>query len=400
MRFTRTIRFRLTLTYSLVMFGIGALLLALLYLGLSRSLDAQPITQIYKVRQVIVTPSGARVSTVELADIDAIEKAINYSLLTTLEWSSMVILPVLFLVSLAVSWFLSGRALAPVRHMTVEAETIRATDLGRRLPRSGSGDELDSLAGTLNGMLDRLERSFTAQRRLMGDASHELRNPLAVIRANTEMVLADDDVRSEDRHEAAGAVVVATERMNRLVEDLLATSRREVPGTGDQPVDLAWLALAVADDERTAARQRKVVLDVTIPPGLVVSGDPDALHRVIHNLVVNAVRYAPPGTAVTIGGHGTSDRCRLWVRDEGPGIAVEDLTRVFDRFWRAEGQQARSDGHSGLGLAIVRQIVESHGGTVWAESTPGAGATFTVEFPLPPTLEGDIASASGTDVNR
>ncbi|WP_171117445.1 MULTISPECIES: ATP-binding protein [Streptomyces] len=287
----------------------------------------------------------------------------------------------LAIASLVIGWILSGRVLRPVRAISRTAAEIQATDLSQRIRLTGPKDELRELADTVDSMLDRLDEAFRAQRQLVDDASHELRSPLAIIRANVDAVLTSEESDEEERRAAARSVDRATTRMTRLVEDLLATARRNAPALADTDVDLAAAAGEACEEFAPLATERGLTLHRRLTPGLTVIGDHDALRRAVGNLLSNAVRLAPPGTRITVAA-GRSDGW-LWtaVRDEGPGILDDDQTRVFDRFWRARGNGGSRDRHAGLGLAIVRQIVESHGGQVRLFSRVGEGSTFVLWFP-------------------
>jgi signal transduction histidine kinase len=317
---TRTVRFRLTVTYSVLLFGLAALVVGGIYFGLSRSLDA------------------------------------------------------LFVGSLGIGWCLSGRALRPVARITAAAEEITATDLSRRIRLGGPDDELRRLADTLDGMLARLDDAFDAQRRFVDDASHELRNPLAIIQTTVDAVLSRDDVEPAERRHAVAVVGRASSRMSRLVEDLLASTRRSVPASTETDVDLAEVVAEASEEFRLLAGDRHLTPRRRVEPGTVVSGDRDALRRALANLVGNAVELAPEYTDVLVGAGREDGWCRMAVRDAGPGIPYGEQGRVFDRFWQGDGAGGRRAGHAGLGLAIVRQIAESHGGSVALHSAPASSA--------------------------
>jgi signal transduction histidine kinase len=217
-QWTRTIRFRLTVTYSSLLFGLAALLVGAIYFAVSRRVEAAPISP-FEVDRVIRLRDGRFKSVgdrVQAADVADIERAVNYETLSTLRTYSLATLAVLFVLSLAIGWWLSGRVLRPVRRIAATAADISATDLSRRIGRTGPDDELGQLAGTIDAMLLRLEEAFASQRRLLDDASHELRNPLAVIQTNVDAILARDDVTPADRRQSALVVTRATTQMSRL----------------------------------------------------------------------------------------------------------------------------------------------------------------------------------------
>jgi signal transduction histidine kinase len=385
---TRTVRFRLTLTYSLLLFGLAALVVGGIYLALANSLDAQPVARTFDVQKQY---RGITVAEITAADVSDVERVVNYNTLRTLRLYSAGTLGGLFAGSLAIGWWLSGRALRPVSRITAAAREITATDLSRRIRLSGPDDEMRRLADTVDGMLDRLDEAFAAQRRLVDDASHELRNPLAIIQTNVDAVLSRDDVTPAERRHAAVVVDRATARMSGLVEDLLASARRDAPAFTETDVELAEVVGEASEEFRLLAGERHLTLRRRVEPGAVVSGDRDALRRALANLVGNAVELAPEYTEVLVAAGREGGWCWLAVRDAGPGIDPAAQARVFDRFW--QGDRGRRAGHAGLGLAIVRQIAEGHRGTVALHSEPGVGSTFVIWLP-------SAARTGGADEDR
>lgn len=381
----QTIRFRLTATYSLVLFGVTAAVLGVVYAVVSRSVDAAPLDPItvQKVHQVgrwlVLRPDQQ----FQAADLQSVQRAVNHQTLQVLRDASAVALAGLLVLSLVIGWWLSGRALRPVRRVTATANEIGATDLSRRIALDGPHDEIRALADTLDGMLGRLDAAFTAQRSLIDDASHELRHPLAVIRTTVDAVLARDDVTPAERHRAAGVTTRAATRMSGLVEDLLAAARRAAPAFVETDVDLAAVVRDVADEYDMLAAEAGVRVERRAASDASVIGDAAALRRAAANLLSNALRAVRPGGTVVV----ASGREHGWawaaVGDDGIGIATADQERVFDRFWRGP-DAGGGDRRTGLGLAIVRQIVESHGGTVALHSRPGAGSTFVLWVPAHP----------------
>jgi signal transduction histidine kinase len=381
---SQTIRFRLTVAYSSLLFGLAALVVGGVYVGVATTVDAQPL-RVIEVQEGYRLPNGKVVTRgdgFEAAELSTVQDAVNLQTLRTLRTYSIGALGGLFLASLGIGWWLSGRVLRPVRRITATARDITATDLSRRIDLDGPQDELRALADTVDDMLARLDREFAAQRQLVDDASHELRNPLAIIQANLDAVLTQDDVDDEQRRHATEVVGRATARMTRLVEDLLATTRRDSSAFAESNVDLAAVAGEAADEYALLAEERGIRLRRRLAPGPVVIGDPTALRRAVDNLLSNAVRLAPGRSEIVVAVGSREGWSWVAVRDEGPGIAPADQVRVFDRFYRAApGDGTRANGGPGLGLAIVRQVVESHGGAVTLHSVPGRGSTFVLWLP-------------------
>ncbi|MCG5212002.1 ATP-binding protein [Streptosporangium soli] len=374
--FVHTIRFRLTVLYSGLLFVLAALVLGGIYYTIALSTEQRDFTKEYAQ---VVNKRGDVLRQQQVVVVEEVQNAINVKTLAALQRYSFVALGGLFVASLGIGWVLSGRVLRPVRSITRTAAEIQATDLTRRIRLEGPKDELRDLADTVDTMLDRLEDGFRAQRQLIDDASHELRSPLAIIRANVDTVLNSPDSTEEERVHAAAIVDRATTRMTRLVEDLLATARRTAPALADADVDVGAVAAEAAEEFNRLAEARALRIDRRLVSGLVTIGDHDALRRAVGNLLSNAVRLAPPGSEIGVASGRTEDWIWVAVRDAGPGLPDEDQPRVFDRFWR--GETSRRDRHTGLGLAIVRQIVESHGGHVRLFSQVGVGSTFVLWLP-------------------
>lgn len=278
---------------------------------------------------------------------------------------------------------LAHLSLRPIDQITLTANRIvSAQDLSRRLPVSNANDELSRLSLTINHMLARLDNFFQAQVRLSADISHELRTPLTIIRGNVNM-LHREDTPPEDRPEAFAAINSALDRMTRLVSDLLLLSQADAGMTlNKQPLDLDGVILEVFQEAH--ALSGNVQLKLGHADQAVVSGDADRLKQLLINLIDNAIKHTPAGGCVTLAVYAEADQVRLSVADTGAGISPEDLPHVFDRFYRAKGQNRKG---SGLGLAIAKWIAEAHGGSLAVESKPGVGSAFTLRLPLDPARQ-------------
>ncbi|RKS73941.1 signal transduction histidine kinase [Motilibacter peucedani] len=385
-QWARTIRFRLTVTWSAVLFGLAGLVVGIIYVAVRARVTSSAMSTRPRLTDIqAVDPTTGRLisfDSVRLIPQASFTRAVNEQTLDTLRRYSISALLLLLVASLVIGWWLSGRLLAPVARITATARDITATDLSRRIRLDGPDDELRQLSDTIDAMLDRLDDAFTSQRMIVDDASHELRNPLAIIRANVDAVLSRPDAPAEDRARAVAVIDRAAERMARLVDDLLATSRRAGPAFVESDVELALVGREALEEQEIVAGASGVLLRSGLVDGVSVIGDRDALRRAVVNLLSNAVRFSPPGSDVLLAGGRLGQWAWLAVRDSGPGIDPADHRRIFDRFSRVVGRRARHDGHAGLGLAIVRQIVESHGGTVAVHSAPGVGSTFVIWLPV------------------
>jgi signal transduction histidine kinase len=368
-----SIRARLTALYSLVLFGLMALVLALIYLDVRGDIADVPVATTLKIAGKKL--DGSRLLVEEAGELVQFEQVVNDRTLDTLRSTALLSLGALGLLSLVVGWVLSGRALRPVGRITDVAAHIEGSDLTRRIALTGPDDELKRMADTFDRMLDRLAGAFEAQRQLVDDASHELRNPLAVMRTNLEVALRDPQPSVERLQHAATVTARAAERMTRQVDDLLAAARRPGPLVEHRDVDLVTLLEETAEEFEAAARLRSLALATDVPPGAVVAADRDALKRAVTNLVDNAVRLAPAGSLVRLATGADGGWRWIAVIDQGPGIGVAEQAHVFERAWSANGAS------SGLGLAIVRQIVEAHGGVVRLHSEPRRGSRFVLWLP-------------------
>jgi signal transduction histidine kinase len=379
-----SIRFRLTAIYSLLLFGLAAMVVGGMYAVVAHRLDSEELTPI-AIHEPVVTPEGIALRDARVqAAFRAFEQEVNERALQKLRDAAFLGLALLFLASLVVGWFVAGIVLAPINRISNVARQIQATDLSRRIGLEGPNDEMRDLADTFDGMLDRLETAFEGQRRFIQDASHELRNPLAVIRTNIDVALADPDADVEELRRTATVVARTASRMSQLVEDLVAYARHGLPDQEWEAVDLAVVARETVDEFEAPAEARGITLVPHVAPEVSIRGDRNALKQALANLVSNAVRLAPAATTVTVAAGEHDGWAFLSVADEGPGIPVDQHDLVFERFWRAPGQPESADGErrTGLGLAIVREIVESHSGRVALASTDGEGTTFVLWLPI------------------
>ncbi len=302
-------------------------------------------------------------------------------------------LPVLIIGAGFMTWMITGRALAPVGVMTRRVRELSATTLDARVPVPPTDDEIAELAATMNGMLDRLQAASLTQRQFVSDASHELRSPVASIRAQLETALRyPDDV---DWPSVARIVLAEDARLEHLVGNLLAMARLEEGRLGPRG-DLDVGDLVMAQTQRMTGVQ----LDLSGVSAGRVWGNPDELTSVIRNLLDNAARYAASTVSVSV--RETGPWGVIAVVDDGPGIPVEDRTRVFERFARLEEGRSRDQGGTGLGLALSQRIAHAHGGTIHVEQAASGGARFVVSLPAAGWVgheEAEDPAADGTPVD-
>lgn len=302
--------------------------------------------------------------------------------------------PLLFLISVAVAYVLAGSTFKPVDRLIREVEAITdGRSLHRRLPTDEADEELGRLADTLNRMIGRLQTSFGALRRFTADASHELKTPLTVVRADVERAMHPSTSRQE-RMQALEEAMQEIARMSDLVDSLLTLARAD-EGRFDlhrEPINLEPLVRDVFETALILGEDAGVTVSLPLVEDAVIQGDSARLRQLFLNLITNAIKYTPRGGHVEITlSLRNNNEIGFTVRDNGVGIAAADLPHIFDRFWRADKVRSRrsTDGRGvverggfGLGLAIAQWIAQAHGGTLTAQSRLGRGSTFTVHLPV------------------
>jgi two-component system OmpR family sensor kinase len=281
------------------------------------------------------------------------------------------------LAALAASWLVAGRALRPLKSVAVAADDIgRTRDFARRLPARRGRDEVAVLSSSFNSMLSQLEEAFESQRRFIADASHELRTPLTTIQGNAGLLAHGPPIAEPVRRAAATDIAEESERMGRLVDRMLTLARADSGLRLElAPVDLDTV---VADVTRQATAVNKDRALEVHAVAAAVAGDEDALRQLLWILLDNAMRFARATVTVELAVE--PGWARLVVADDGPGIAVQDRERVFERFFRSDA--SRSGNGAGLGLSIARWIVDQHGGRILAGQSAAGGAALYVDLPL------------------
>jgi two-component system OmpR family sensor kinase len=278
--------------------------------------------------------------------------------------------------------------LRPLQRMGAVAQDIAAGDLARRVEPATPKTEIGRLGLALNGMLSQIEAAFAERtasnerlRRVIADASHELRTPLTSIRGYAEMLRRGAAESPKDSEAARRRIEEESIRMTGLVDDLLVLARLDQgrPLAKDA-VDLRAIATDAVADARVVAPQRQISLTANGP--VIVAGDDTRLRQVLGNLVRNALVHTPPQTPIEVAVATDDGVGRISVADHGPGLAAEDVERIFEPFYRADPGRSRDRGGAGLGLSIVSAVVTAHGGHVKVSRTEGGGATFEVALPL------------------
>ncbi|MFH8795884.1 ATP-binding protein [Streptomyces sp. NPDC017941] len=280
-------------------------------------------------------------------------------------WTVVALAPV----AGGLAWWWAGRAVRPIDRVRAVADDIQGADLGRRIALRHGPTEVVTLAASFDGMLDRLEQAAETQRRLVEETSHELRMPLAVLVTNAEVLLAHPEPTLDVYRQGLERSRSAAVRLRAVMDELLVDARGRARTLDRRPVDLMAVVTAVVEDTDVHAAAKGTRLSVSGPQAAVCPVDEPTVRRAIGNLVDNAVRHAPGGTAVHVRVETTGPEAAVVVTDHGPGIPADDQARVFQRFWRGRSEAPGT----GLGLAIARQVAAAHGGTLTLTSPGPAG---------------------------
>ena len=307
------------------------------------------------------------------ASTDSTKKALDH-----IFFNIFITVPILLLALVIGGLLVAKRALRPIRRITKLADEAGHGDLEKRISGVQSNDELGELAGTFNKMLDSLESSFKKEKSFVSDASHELRNPVAVIMANAESVLAsprqDDEIKN-----AARVILDESERMDAMISKLLMFTRG-IDGKHPlkpEDVDVSVVIGAVMEQLQEAAEKKCISL-VNQSNEIIVLADQGLITQLMMNLVSNSVKYGKTGGHVWVKTRQKNNKCIITVSDDGIGISPENISYIFDRFYRTD--KARGREGNGLGLSIVKWIADVHGWEIEVESNPGRGTKFTVQI--------------------
>lgn len=378
-----SLRMRLTLLSALVTAGAAVVLTSMFLLGADRIFvrdmaqkisyqsdgRAQPEELLLSYE---VTPSGGAG---EGSVVITLKKAKTQFNLWGLAGLALVLL-----LGTGATWLMAGSVLKPLGDLADTIEEIGGNDLSARAQGQERQDELGRLARLFNHMMDKVSASFERQKRFSASAAHELKTPLATIMVNLEVLELDGQPSPERMKRALTVVRAHTERMVRLVEDLFRLTSGEATGLREEaPLGEAF-ALAV-EELSPLIRQKGLTVTVADMAGMKLTGSRAMINRAMANLVENAVKYNREGGSVSIAAQEQGGCLQVRVSDTGIGISGEDCRHIFEPFYRADRSRSRAVGGAGLGLPLVKDIVEKHGGRIEVESEPGRGTTFTLYFP-------------------
>jgi signal transduction histidine kinase len=381
----RTIRLRLTLIYGGLFLASGTGLLAVTYVLVAHRYRGDFFVEAGKngIFSVLVgkAPAGGVAAGPFLGapsprELAAQAHAQSTAALHQLLVQSTFALAVMAVLSIWLGWLVAGRALRPLRTIADAARDISASDLHRRLALEGPDDELKQLGNTFDGLLERLEASFAAQRQFVANASHELRTPLTYERALLEVALADPDATADTLRETCRQLLANGEHQERLIEALLTLSRGQRGLDRNDPVDLAAIAATSVD----SIDSNGLTIETGLRPA-VTNGDPRLVERLVANLVQNAVQHNVPNGRIEVETETRAGRALIAVSNSGPVVSPDDVERLFQPFQRLEAERTGGTNGAGLGLSIVEAIALAHGADLQSRAQPEGGLHVEVSFP-------------------
>jgi signal transduction histidine kinase len=381
MRFFRpTLRVRMALLYGGLVLLVGVSLLFTCVILIGRAIDQAPIYDLKNGARVVNSKNKPIPFDPASATKDAKNSAIHYLFTTGALYFAVIVV-----IAATGGYLLAKQALRPIARLTQTAQALSTDTLDQRINLGGPDDELRELADTFDDMLARLDQAFDSQRLFVANASHELRTPLSVILTELEVTLSDPDASSEELRRMASVVAGAAERAQRLVNSLLTLARLQaVGGAGElevtEPVDLARLVPGALRAVSAEAEEKGIRIETEVEEA-VTAGDPRLLERLIGNLVENAIRHNVQNGWLRITTGQTDDKVWLHVANGGAVIAGGDVDRLFEPFRRGAEKARTATKGAGLGLAIVRLIVEAHHGRLQAAAPPFGGLAVRVELP-------------------
>lgn len=390
-RFRPSIKLRLTLLYGALFLLAGALLLTFNYILVQRSIT-DPEQRRHRVDSILGESLHASGDPLSRTDpqiggrpvqevFEQAHREFAKDTMRDLVSQSLVALSGMAVMAMALGWFAAGRVLRPLKDITATARRLSEQNLHERISMQGPHDELRELADTLDDMLGRLEAAFDSQRRFVSNASHELLTPLAIIRAELDVTLADANVSNAELRAMAETVRGATLRSEGLIERLLALARSDQGVMTKTRVGIDEVVRDAVVQLRSLAESADVHVESDLQEA-TVTGDRVLLERLVANLVENAILHNRPGGEVLIRTDAANGRVTLRVDNDGSKpIDPEVIEKLFEPFARADGDRLQHREGFGLGLSIVRSVAEAHSATVHATPRPGGGLSVTVVFP-------------------
>ena len=375
-----SLRMRLTLLSALVMASVAVILTSMFLFGADR-IFVRDLEQkmTFQPQDIIITSVKKEGVSNENMDLQEVTVSLKKAGTQFNLWGMAALFLVLIL-GTGATWLMAGHVLKPLKELSSAIEEIGGNDLSNRVEIQGRQDEIGRLARSFNHMMDKVSASFERQKRFSASAAHELKTPLATILVNLE-VLELDGKTSPDRMEKVLTIVKAnTERMIRLVEDLMRlTSDKD--HEMEEEVELSEVFTITLDELSPLIRKKDLTVSIENTPDISLTGSRVMLYRVMSNLLENAAKYNREHGSISIVTGRDDNGVTVKIEDTGIGIPEEALPHIFDPFYRVDQSRSRAVGGAGLGLPLVKDIVEKHGGEVTVKSAAGEGTTFILRFP-------------------
>ena len=375
-----SLRMRLTLLSALVMASVAVILTSMFLFGADR-IFVRDLEQkmTFQPQDIIITSVKKEGVSNENMDLQEVTVSLKKAGTQFNLWGMAALFLVLIL-GTGATWLMAGHVLKPLKELSFAIEEIGGNDLSNRVEIQGRQDEIGRLARSFNHMMDKVSASFERQKRFSASAAHELKTPLATILVNLE-VLELDGKTSPDRMEKVLTIVKAnTERMIRLVEDLMRlTSDKD--HEMEEKVELSEVFAITLDELSPLIRKKDLTVSIENTPDISLTGSRVMLYRVMSNLLENAAKYNREHGSISIVTGRDDNGVTVKIEDTGIGIPEEALPHIFEPFYRVDQSRSRAVGGAGLGLPLVKDIVEKHGGEVTVKSAAGEGTTFILRFP-------------------
>ena len=375
-----SLRMRLTLLSALVMASVAVILTSMFLFGADR-IFVRDLEQkmTFQPQDIIITSVKKEGVSNENMDLQEVTVSLKKAGTQFNLWGMAALFLVLIL-GTGATWLMAGHVLKPLKELSSAIEEIGGNDLSNRVEIQGRQDEIGRLARSFNHMMDKVSASFERQKRFSASAAHELKTPLATILVNLE-VLELDGKTSPDRMEKVLTIVKAnTERMIRLVEDLMRlTSDKD--HEMEEEVELSEVFTITLDELSPLIRKKDLTVSIENTPDISLTGSRVMLYRVMSNLLENAAKYNREHGSISIVTGRDDNGVTVKIEDTGIGIPEEALPHIFEPFYRVDQSRSRAVGGAGLGLPLVKDIVEKHGGEVTVKSAAGEGTTFILRFP-------------------
>lgn len=376
-----SLRMRLTLLSAMVMAGVAVILTSMFLFGADRIFVQDLPNQIsFQPQDVMIsTEIRGKQKTEDPQDITFTIRAAG----TRFNVWGMAGLLLMLVFGTGATWFMAGKVLKPLGELSNTIEEISGNDLSRRVDKEiqDRQDEIGRLALSFNNMMDKVGASFDRQRRFSASAAHELKTPLATMLVNLEVMELDGQTSPARMEKVLSVVKTNTERMIRLTEDLFRLTSDKDSEMGEEV--LLGEAVAIAVDELSSLLQEKhLTVSVQDMAGIKMTGNRVMIYRAMSNLIENAAKYNCDGGSINVTAEAADHNVTVKIADTGIGIPEEDLPHIFEPFYRVDRSRSRAVGGAGLGLSLVGDIVEKHGGKTAIRSVPGVGTEITVVFPV------------------